>query len=319
MKKNYPTYKEAKALVNEKGIFSRRNYDLYYNELGLPSAPHRTYKDSGWIDWDTFLNKTRTPSYEEAKGIVLEKGIKTPEDYKLHYQELGLPKNPNRTYKDKGWVKWDYFLEKYPTFEEAKQVLAKNGISTKSQYDSSRIEIGLPSDPKTYYKKEGWNGWNSFLCKVHKITSKEKVALILEKLSISPDLLKDDASLQIVYLLASKLDKRIAREIEELLHTSSCEDRIKWVKNQLKGLKEGASAKPTITIETTERKHLLKPIVEKDEESPSELSSMVSVIEVLHDSTNPLLEKDIEEIRTWMENYYHNFVNRELMKDDMKG
>ncbi len=332
MKNSYPKYEEAKKLVNEKGIFSRRNYDLYYKELGLPSAPNRTYKDSGWTNWDDFLNKTGTPSYEEANKRVLEKGIKTPEDYKLYYQELGLPKNPNRTYKDKGWIKWDYFLGKYPTYKEAKKVLTENGISTKRQYESSQKELGLPSDPRTYYKEEGWTDWNSFLGKSHKITSEEKLALILEKLSIAPDLLKEDAPLQIIYLLATKLDKRIAKEIEELLNTSSYEDRVKWVKNQLDRLKEGSSVKPTTSVETPtyeiplvesddseeedpDEFPIMEPEREEDDESPSELSTIGAVVEVLQDSTAILSEEDTAQIRTWMENYYHSVVNKELIKE----
>ena len=58
------------------------------------------------------MNKKSYPSYEEAKKIVVEKGISGKNDYKAQHKALGLPANPNIFYKDSGWTNWYDFLEK---------------------------------------------------------------------------------------------------------------------------------------------------------------------------------------------------------------
>ena len=58
------------------------------------------------------MKKKSFPSYEEAKKIVMEKGISGVNDYKAQYKDLGLPANPNIFYKDSGWTNWYDFLGK---------------------------------------------------------------------------------------------------------------------------------------------------------------------------------------------------------------
>ena len=121
--KTKPSLDEAKKIVRKKGIKSatefkeRRKTDL---ELQLiPSQPNRTYKEEGWINWPDFFGTNRVtkknrPSLNEAKKIVRRLGIKS----KLEFQkwrktdpELQLiPSNPDKTYKDEGWVSWPDFL-----------------------------------------------------------------------------------------------------------------------------------------------------------------------------------------------------------------
>lgn len=329
------SYEEAQKIVQEMGVHSRREYDLVYKENGLPSAPDRTYKDKGWIDWDSFLGKTKHKlSYDEAKEIVQEKGIKDKEEYLLVYNKLGLPKNPNKTYNGKGWIKWDYFLGKYHTFQEAKVILKESGIKSKRQYELSHTKLGLPSDPRTYYKEEGWTSWSNLWRELYGKTTKDRKYNVLKRLSISPDLLKDDAPLKVIYILASKLNQELAKEIELLLGTSSYEERLNWVKKQLKGLKDGSPSKTKTTgvVSISE----LTPAVpsgdyddsdddewfftddfsEKDsEETLDELSSMESIKDELYDEKVTLSEDEAEDLNVVWENYVHNAVNRELIAE----
>lgn len=327
-------YDEAEKIVQELGVLSRREYDLVYKENGLPSAPDRTYKDKGWIDWDSFLGKTKHKlSYDEAKEIVQEKGIKDKEEYQKVYKKYGLPKNPNRTYNGKGWIKWDYFLGKYHTFEEAKDILKNSGIKSKREYEFSQKKLGLPSDPKTYYKEEGWISWSNLWRELYGKTTKDRKYNVLKRLSISPDLLKDDAPLKVIYILASKLNHELAKEIELLLGTSSYEERLNWVKKQLKDLKKGSPSKTKTTgVVSISEFPTAAPSDDYDdsddewfptddypeeetEDTLDELSSMESIKEELYDEKVTLSEDETEDLNTAWENYVHNAVNRELIAE----
>ena len=326
----FPSYDKAKGLVLKEGILSRRMYDSVYKDLGLPSAPDRTYKDKGWIDWASFLGKEKYPPYDVAKGIVQEKGIKDKEEYKSSYERLGLPKNPNRTYNGKGWIKWDYFLGKYPTFEEAKVILKSSNIKTKRGYESSHKELGLPTDPRTYYKDEGWTSWGDLWRDLGYSTDRRKYNLF-KRMILSPEIL-NDAPLQVIYILVSYFNIELKKSIESLLNTTSYEERLNWVKKQLKTLKEGSPSKTRYSGVVTTVELSSKDSSEDYEEDPDwdpiddssedsfedssdELSVMEAIKEEFDDGKKPLSEEDRERINITWENYVHGAINRELIAE----
>ena len=325
------SYEEAQRIVQENCVLSRREYDSIYKEYGLPSAPSRTYKDKGWIDWDSFLGKAKQSlSYDEAREIVKEKGIKDKEEYQLVYNKFGLPKNPNRTYNGKGWIKWDYFLGKYPTYEEAKVIIKDSNIKSKREYESSHKELGLPSDPRTYYKEEGWTSWSNLWRDLYGYTPDNRKYNILKRLSITPALLMEDAPLKIIYIFVSRFNEELAKEIESLLGTSSYEERLHWVKEQLKGLKESSPTEAKTSIDTTsgelssledtddyEGDYDESPIEDQsDEETSDELSAMESLMDENADVIESLSEEDMERFKTSWENYVHSVINRELIAEN---
>jgi hypothetical protein len=327
----FPSYNEARELVLKEGVLSRRKYDSVYKDLGLPSAPYRTYKNRGWVDWDSFLGKEEVLPYDVAKRIVQERGIKGKEEYKSVYKELGLPSAPDRTYKDKGWIKWDYFLGKYPTFEEAKVILKGSNIKTKRGYESSHKELGLPSDPRTYYQEEGWTSWSDLWRDLYGYSADRRKYNLFKRMTISPDILKD-APLQFIYILVSYLDKELVKPIETLLSTTSYEERLNWVKKQLKSLKEGYSSKtkssgritlvelsPVDSPEDYEEDPDWDPIDDSSEdgfeEASDELSAMVAIREEYDAMKESLSEEEKERINKSWENYLHCAVNRELIAE----
>ena len=300
--KNFPPYEEARKIAIEKGIKSKTGYLTMYKELGLPCEPNKTYKDR-WIDWAHFLGKKTTifPPYEEAKRSVMEKGIKSEDEYRLIYKELGLPSAPNITYKDKGWINWSSFWGKtiYPPYEEAKRSVMENGIKSKTGYLTMYKELGLPSAPNDFYKDKGWIDWDDFLGRPHKTTPMERKTKVLSKMALNPILLGDKAPLQIIYMLATNMDKELASEIEILLNMTSCEDRLNWVKEQLKTLKVDAPTTSDTSSETLE----------------DEIPAIESMLEIFEDSMDDLTDEDSISIKTILENYYHNVVNKELIEE----
>ena len=342
-KASYPIYEEAKRIVQENGIKSRTDYQLSSRELGLPVAPDTTYKDKGWIDWYVFLGipKVSYPTYEEAQRIVQENGLNSV-NYRTSYKKLGLPAAPDVSYKNKGWIDWPSFFGKtkasYPIYEEAKRIVQENGIKSRTDYQLSSRELGLPAAPYTYYKDKGWIDWYDFLGKSRLISKDDRKYNILKRLAVTPALLKDDAPLQVIYIFVSQFNKELAKEIETLLGTSSYEERLNWVKEQLKGLKDGSSSKAKSSDETSidglealessvdeyednSEEVLLEDFSEDGlEEDTDELTAIESIVEENKDVMDTLSEEKLERLKIIYENYVHSVANRELIAEfDDKG
>ena len=281
--------------------------------------------------------KQTFPTYEEAQRIVQEKGINSINDYKSSYKELGLPAAPGEYYKGKGWIGWPDFFGKtkasYPIYEEAQRIVKENGINSQTAYKSSYHALGLPSAPDVFYKGKGWIDWPDFFGRSRLISKGERKYNILKRLAITPALLKDDAPLQVIYIFVSQFNKELAKEIETLLGTSSHEERLNWVKEQLKGLKDGSSSKAKSSDETSidglealessideyedsSDEVLLEDFSEDGlEEDTDELTALESIVEENKDVMDTLSEEKLERLHIIYENYVHSVANRELIAE----
>ncbi len=88
----------------------------------MPSAPFVVYKKTGeWSSWGEFLGTGRIHGknkvfmkYCEAKKMVSNIGLKKYVDWEVYIKLNGLidgvPRHPQRYYKDDGWVSWGEFL-----------------------------------------------------------------------------------------------------------------------------------------------------------------------------------------------------------------
>ena len=299
--KEFPSYEEAQKKVFEKGIKSQSDYHNYFKELGLPAAPSQFYKDN-WVSWFAFLGKSPKVqvSYDEAHRIVQQYGIKSAKEYWKSYKQLGLPSSPQRDYKDSGWENWQSFFGKasnsFPaTYEEAKKVVQNKGIKSLPEYRLYYKQLGLPSRPYSFYKDSGWVDWFDFLGKSKQTSQEDRKYNLFKKFAINPVLLKD-APLKVLYIYFSKF-RRITDGITSLLGTSSYEERLNWVKEQLNSLKDGSLSK------------------DKSSEEPDELSAMESLIEENDDVRKSLSEEESERFKIIWENYVHGVINRELISE----
>lgn len=113
-------------------------------------------------------------SYEEARAVAQNLGIKTSDEYQKRYREdSGLPSNPDKKYKGE-WVSWNVFLntgksnfdrakETYLKMDEAKEAVRALGIRSIKEYRERRAEDGqLPGFPENKYRNE-WVSWSDFL------------------------------------------------------------------------------------------------------------------------------------------------------------
>jgi hypothetical protein len=112
-----------------------------YNKSGkrpsnIPSNPDRTYRDAGWVSWPDWLGfegkqrkqngKGSALSFEAARTFVrsLKLGsAREREEYsKSGKRPSNIPSNPDKTYRDAGWVSYPNWLG-----YEGKEGLARGG------------------------------------------------------------------------------------------------------------------------------------------------------------------------------------------------
>lgn len=126
-------------------------------------------------------NKKPFLSYKKCKEWVSKnlKSITTQAKWKKITSELPLdiPKDPQVSYKNIGWISWGDFLGTgnihkgiFLSYEEAKKWVKENSLTKniKSRKEWKEINNKLPDfitkDPITYYTRRGeWKGWGDFL------------------------------------------------------------------------------------------------------------------------------------------------------------
>tara|TARA_Y100000813_G_C24107142_1_gene325946 strand:- start:262 stop:528 length:267 start_codon:yes stop_codon:yes gene_type:complete len=82
--------------------------------MDIPTAPQEKYKDAGWISWGDWLGtnsvatqKINYLNFFEAREFVRNLNIKTSNqwrEYSKKNRPNNIPSNPEKIYKDKGWL-----------------------------------------------------------------------------------------------------------------------------------------------------------------------------------------------------------------------
>jgi len=163
----------------------------------ISGSPHKTYKDTGWLSWGDWLgtetigtNKRKFAPFHEARNFVHNLGLKSRIEWREYFKgnlpEKGkvpndIPANPERTYKNKGWVSMgDWlgtgtlapFLIVYRPFKEARNFARSLGLKNVSEWHkyckSELPEKGekphdIPATPERTYKNNGWVGMGDWL------------------------------------------------------------------------------------------------------------------------------------------------------------
>ena len=163
----------------------------------IPARPERTYKNKGWLsmgDWlgtgtvAPFLREYRP--FEDARkfaqSLALKGGTEWLSYCKGDLAEKGrlpadVPTNPNKTYKNKGWLSmgdWlgtgtiaNYQLEFRP-FEEAREFAQSLTLKGRTEWlkyckgdlpEKGRLPADVPTNPHRTYRKNGWVSWGDWL------------------------------------------------------------------------------------------------------------------------------------------------------------
>lgn len=197
--KEFCNYKEARMYCISLNINSRTKWiNFCKNDLkpvNIPSNPDKHYKNNGWVSWGSFFgtghisdNKKNKNyfSYKESKKYIKENlnFIKSSVQWEKYIKTndvnipQSIPRNPQLSYKNKGWIGWGEYLETgnimnkdkiFPSFNEAREIVQNYNIKSNKEWRIfSKQEcktLKLHTAPDQFYKNKGWISWMDFLGK----------------------------------------------------------------------------------------------------------------------------------------------------------
>lgn len=201
----YLPFKEARDFTRSLGLKSGKDWAKYCKgEIpGLPPKPtnipvsaNRTYQNEGYIsmgDWlgtgTVSVNKIKVPDYQEVKAQVQKLNLKSVREWRLLIKgsipglntlPSNTPKNPDQTYKNRGWVSWGEWLgtqsiapqlKKVMPFEEARAFVRSLKLRNQEEwylYCQGKIRgaakpQNIPAAVPGPYKNKGWVSMGDWL------------------------------------------------------------------------------------------------------------------------------------------------------------
>ena len=182
----YRSFADAKLFTHSLGLKGQKEWREYCKSgnkpNNIPANPQRTYKEYGWkttMDWLGIKPKEWMP-FEDARLFAQNLNLKTSRDWQKYClsgkKPENIPKVPNATYKDKGWIgigdwlgtgrKSSYGI-KYRNFENAKLFTHSLGFKRVKEWKqyclSGEKPDDIPSNPSSIYKGKGWEDFGAWL------------------------------------------------------------------------------------------------------------------------------------------------------------
>ena len=120
----FRTFEDARTYVHTLGLKSTDEWWAWSKSGArppdIPSTPHATYKESGWISYPDFLGFAEGKvagsfrTFEDARAYVRMLGLKSKKEWET-WRKSGarphdIPSNPQTTYKSSGWTSYGDFL-----------------------------------------------------------------------------------------------------------------------------------------------------------------------------------------------------------------
>lgn len=188
----YSKFEDARDFVRNLNLNSVKEWREWCSKNNLPkdipTGPHKTYKELGWISWPDWMGYNRIAdgnqewySYKEVKKFMENHNIKSKDEWnsfkKNNIIPEEIPKNPYSVFKRQGtWISWldlfgkkKHIENKYVSYEYAKKYVKDKGIKTSLQWkEFSKLGLrpkNIPYRLDIVYKNKGWKGWNDFLGK----------------------------------------------------------------------------------------------------------------------------------------------------------
>jgi superfamily II DNA or RNA helicase len=184
-------FKEARDFVRSLGLKTVDEWHHYskseHRQNNIPSNPHRTYKNDGWISYTDWIGNGKLPQhlrvyrpFYEARKFVHALNLKSRVEWS-NYCKSGnkpddIPSIPEEKYKEAGWNgvgDWlgtgrkANFDRDYLPYNEAQEIVAKLNLTSKAEWDdyckSGKLQNNIPKSPSGAYKNNGWNGWGQWL------------------------------------------------------------------------------------------------------------------------------------------------------------
>ena len=188
---NYKDFNESKKIVRKLNLKSGSEWKDYCKSGKLPDdipkTPSQVYANNGWVSMGDWLGTDRIAdqlkqfkSFEAARETIRNLNLKNIGDWNKFKNTnkfpLDIPKSPDSSYKNKGWLGWGDFLGTgtiasfnniYKDFESARDFVRTLNLTSKNQWNDFSKSIIFPKDipkaPDNSYKKKGWISWGDWL------------------------------------------------------------------------------------------------------------------------------------------------------------
>jgi hypothetical protein len=137
----------------------------------IPSDPSRAYRDDGWSSWPDWLGSERVAwkSFTEARALARGLGLKGGRGWqvwsKSGQRPSDIPSNPERAYRDDGWISWPDWLgngKRYDMlpFAVARAYVRKLKLRSQKEWQAwsknGQRTSNIPSAPHFTYRNDGW-------------------------------------------------------------------------------------------------------------------------------------------------------------------
>ena len=190
-KNHFETFKKAKKFARSLNLDNRRSW-LQYSMSGkkptnIPATPYLIYKNKGWISWGDWLGTGEIAS-KNREFLPFKKALKFVRSLDLNNfvewrqfctsekMPIDVPSNPNKLYKDKGWISWGHWLgtknispqkRTFKPFKRARIFARSLKLHSQSAWklyskSGSRPE-DIPAAPHKVYLDKGWISWGDWL------------------------------------------------------------------------------------------------------------------------------------------------------------
>lgn len=174
--------------LNLKNEAQWRQYCKSENKpVDIPMSADKVYKNKGWISFGDWLGTGRVAyrfkeykSFFEARKFVHSLHFKNRNEWSIYCRSEimpeDIPKNPNETYKNSGWINMgDWlgtgniapFLREYRPFIDARKFVQSLNLKSGSEWKQF-CKIGekpedIPAAPNIVYKNDGWVSMGDWL------------------------------------------------------------------------------------------------------------------------------------------------------------
>jgi len=138
--RKYRPFKQARAFARRLGLKSQAEWTKFckgqmlekgYLPEDIPRTPRLVYKGQGWVtlgDWlgtgTIFTQLWKYRPFTRARAFVRRLGLRSNSEWRKFYRGKlpgkdrlpdDIPRNPDRTYRDQGWISWEDWLGKLKT------------------------------------------------------------------------------------------------------------------------------------------------------------------------------------------------------------
>ena len=116
--------------------------------------------------------KNKYLSFDNARDLAISLNLKSKKSWIIYCKSVDrtdIPFNPDRSYKNVGWINWYHFLgtKNFLSFYDAKTEVHKLNLKSIKEWKvyckSCKKSDNIPAFPEITYKNKGWENWGDWL------------------------------------------------------------------------------------------------------------------------------------------------------------